>query len=57
MNKQKNGKALHLEHAAEEICFESLTVKDQEKLQEFGINPSSKHTQPPDQHPQTARRY
>ena len=41
MNKQKNGKALHLEHAAEEICFESLTVKDQEKLQEFGINPSS----------------
>ena len=32
MNKQKNGKALHLEHAAEEICFESLTVKDQEKL-------------------------
>ena len=31
MNKQKNGKALHLEHAAEEICFESLTVKDQEK--------------------------
>lgn len=40
MNKQKNGKALHLEHAAEEICFESLTVKDQEKLQEFGINPS-----------------
>lgn len=24
MNKQKNGKALHLEHAAEEICFESL---------------------------------
>ena len=36
MNKQKNGKALHLEHAAEEICFESLTVKDQEKLQEFG---------------------
>lgn len=41
INKQKNGKALHLEHAAEEICFESLTVKDQEKLQEFGINPSS----------------
>lgn len=41
MNKQKNGKVLHLEHAAEEICFESLTVKDQEKLQEFGINPSS----------------
>lgn len=41
MNKQKNGKALHLEHAAEEICFESLTVKDQEKLQEFGINSSS----------------
>lgn len=41
MNKQKNGKALHLEHAAEEICFEFLTVKDQEKLQEFGINPSS----------------
>lgn len=41
MNKKKNGKALHLEHAAEEICFESLTVKDQEKLQEFGINPSS----------------
>ena len=41
MNKQKNGKALHLEHAAEEICFESLTVKDQEKLQEFGINPFS----------------
>lgn len=41
MNKQKDGKALHLEHAAEEICFESLTVKDQEKLQEFGINPSS----------------
>lgn len=31
MNKQKNGKALHLEHAAEEICFEFLTVKDQEK--------------------------
>lgn len=29
MNKKKNGKALHLEHAAEEICFESLTAKDQ----------------------------
>ena len=41
MNKRKNGTVLHLEHTADEICFESLTVKDQEKLQEFGINPSS----------------
>ena len=29
MNKRKNVTVLHLEHTAEEICFESLTAKDQ----------------------------